>query len=104
MTMTRAEQKKELMEVLQDAPIKMVERFKRDFERMTFQNDADFNDWIDGVCFDIDHVSGQNDRYKSMISQAMKERAKRQQQESRNTVIYGLENVEYHEQRIKGLK
>ena len=61
--MTRTEQEKELMEVLQDAPIKMVERFKRDFERMTFQNDADFNNWIDGVCFDIDHVAGQNNKY-----------------------------------------
>lgn len=100
--MTRAEQKKELMGVLQDAPIKMAERFKRDFERMTFQNDADFNDWIDGVCFDIDHVGGQNDRYKSMISQAMKERAKRQQEQP-NSVIFGLENIKCYQQRIRGL-
>ena len=36
--MTRTEQKKELMEVLQDVPIKMAERFKRNFERMAFDS------------------------------------------------------------------
>ena len=49
MTKTRTEQEKELMEVFHDAPVKMEERFKRDFERMTFDSDADLNDWIDDV-------------------------------------------------------
>lgn len=104
MIMTRTEQEKELMEVLQDAPVKMAERFKRNFKRMKFDNDADFNDWIDGVCFEIDHVAGTENKYKSVIGQAMQERIRQRQQESHNTVIYGLENVGYHEQRIKGLK
>lgn len=104
MTMTRTEQEKELMEVLQDAPVKMAERFKHNFKRMKFDNDADFNDWIDGVCFEIDHVAGNENKYKSVIDQAMQERIRQLQQESHNTVIYGLENVEYHEQRIRGLK
>ena len=102
--MTRTEQKKELMEVLQDAPVKMAERFKRDFERMAFESDADFDNWIDDVCLEIDHVAGNENKYKSVIGQAMQERIKQRQQESHNTVIYGLENVGYHEQRIKGLK
>lgn len=101
--MTRTEQKKELMEVLQDVPVKMAERFKRNFERMTFDNDADFNDWIDDVCLEIDYTSSRESRFQSMISQAMRERAE-QQQEQVNPVIYGLDGSQYREQRIRGLK
>lgn len=41
--MRRTKQKKGFMEVLQDTPIKMAERFKRKFSRMIFDNDTDSN-------------------------------------------------------------
>ena len=100
MTMTRTEQKRELMEVLQDAPVKMAERFKRDFKRIAFDSDADFNDWIDDVCLEIDHTG---EKEQSVISQAMIERVKRTQAEQVKNVITGLDDTEYHEQRIIGL-
>lgn len=103
MTMTRTEQKKELMEVLQDAPVKLAERFKRNFERMTFDSDADFNNWIDDVCLEIDHADSGKNRFLFTISQAMRERAERQQRENSQSVIYGLDGSQYQEQRIKGL-
>lgn len=104
MTMTRTEQEKELMEVLQDAPVKMAERFKRNFKRMKFDSDADFNNWIDDVCLEIDHADNGKNRLQSMISQAMRERAERQRQrEPHSSVIYGLDGTHYEEQRIKGL-
>lgn len=104
MTMTRTEQKKELIEVLQDAPVKMAERFKRDFERMAFDSDADFNNWIDDVCLEIDHADHKESRFQSTISQAMRERAEQQRQrEQQSSVIYGLDENQYQEQRIKGL-
>lgn len=99
MIMTRTEQKKELLEVLQDAPVKLAERFKRDFERMAFDNDADFNDWIDDVCLEIDH---KENRLQSTKSQAMRERTERQRQ-PQSSVIQGLDGSQYQEQRIKGL-
>lgn len=105
MTMTRTEQKKELMEVLQDAPVKMAERFKRDFERMAFESDADFNNWIDDVCLEIDHADHNENRFQSTISQAMRERAEQQRQrEPQSSVIYGLDGSKYQEQRIRGLE
>lgn len=104
MTMTRTEQKKELMEVLQDAPAKMAERFKRDFGRMAFDNDADFNNWIDEVCLDIDHAGSGESRFQSTLSQAIRKRAEQQKKEKPQSVIYGLEDIEYHQQRIRGLK
>lgn len=100
--MTRTEQKKELMEVLQDAPVKMAERFKRDFERMAFDSDADFNNWMDDVCLAIDHESSKESKLQSLISQAIRERAE-QQQEQTNSVIRGLDGSKPQEQRIKGL-
>lgn len=103
MTMTRTEQEKELMEVLQDAPVKMAERFKRNFKRMAFDSDADFNNWIDDVCLEIDHADHKESRFQSTISQAMRERAERQQRENSQSVIYGLDGSQYQEQRIKGL-
>lgn len=103
--MTRTEQKKELMEVLQDAPVKMAERFKRDFERMAFESDADFNNWIDDVCLEIDHADHNENRFQSTISQAMRERAEQQRQrEPQSSVIYGLDGSKYQEQRIRGLE
>lgn len=105
MTMTRTERKKELMEVLQDAPVKMAERFKRDFERMAFESDADFNNWIDDVCLEIDHADHNENRFQSTISQAMRERAEQQRQrELQSSVIYGLDGSQYQEQTIRGLK
>lgn len=105
MTMTRTEQKKELMEVLQDAPVKMAERFKRDFERMAFESDADFDNWIDGVCLEIDHADHNENRFQSTISQAMRERAEQQRQrEPQSSVIHGLDGSKYQEQRIRGLE
>lgn len=105
MTMTRTEQKKELLEVLQDAPVKLAERFKRDFERMAFDSDADFNNWIDDVCLEIDHADSEKNRFQSTISQAMRERVEQQrQQEPQSSVIYGLDGSKYQEQRIRGLK
>ena len=105
MTMTRTEQEKELMEVVQDAPVKMAERFKRDFERMTFDSDADFNDWIDDVCLEIDHADHKENRFQSMIRQVIRERAEQQRQrEPQNSVIHGLDGSQYQEQRIRGLK
>lgn len=105
MTMTRTEQKKELMEVLQDAPVKLAERFKRNFERMTFDSDADFNDWINDVCLEIDHADHEENRFQSTISQAMRERAEQQRQrEPQNSVIHGLDGSQCQEQRIRGLK
>lgn len=105
MTMTRTEQKKELMEVLQDAPVKMAERFKRDFERMAFESDADFNNWIDDVCLEIDHADHNENRFQSTISQAMRERAEQQRQrEPQSSVIHGLDGNQYQEQTIRGLK
>ena len=102
MTMTRTEQKKELIEVLQDAPIKMAERFKRDFERMAFDSDADFNNWIDDVCLEIDHADHKESRFQSTISQAMRERAERIIQEKKNnSVIQGLSEIKYEEKRIR---
>lgn len=102
MTMTRTEQKKELMEVLQDAPVKMAERFKRNFERMTFDGDADFNNWIDDVCLEIDHADHKENRFQSTISQAMRERAGRITQEKKNnSVIQGLSEIKYEEKRIR---
>lgn len=102
MTMTRTEQKKELMEVLQDAPVKLAERFKRDFERMAFDCDADFNDWIDDVCLEIDHADHKESRFQSTISQAMRERAERIIQEKKNnSVIQGLSEIKYEEKRIR---
>lgn len=102
MTMTRTEQKKELIEVLQDAPIKMAERFKRDFERMAFDSDADFNNWIDDVCLEIDHADHKENRFQSTISQAMRERAERIIQEKKNnSVIQGLSEIKYEEKRIR---
>lgn len=102
MTMTRTEQKKELMEVLKDTPVKMAERFKRDFERMTFDNDADFNDWIDDVCLEIDHAEEKSKSLKRKALEEWVEQHKQQQQP--NSVIFGLEDIEYHQQRIRGLK
>lgn len=100
--MTRTEQKKELIEVLQDAPIKMAERFKRDFERMAFDSDADFNNWIDDVCLEIDHADHKENRFQSTISQAMRERAERIIQEKKNnSVIQGLSEIKYEEKRIR---
>ena len=100
--MTRTEQKKELMEVLQDAPVKLAERFKRDFERMAFDCDADFNDWIDDVCLEIDHADHKESRFQSTISQAMRERAERIIQEKKNnSVIQGLSEIKYEEKRIR---
>lgn len=100
--MTRTEQKKELIEVLQDAPIKMAERFKRDFERMAFDSDADFNNWIDDVCLEIDHADHKESRFQSTISQAMRERAERIIQEKKNnSVIQGLSEIKYEEKRIR---
>lgn len=100
--MTRTEQKKELMEVLQDVPVKMAERFKRNFERMTFDSDADFNSWIDDVCLEIDHTSSRESRFKSMISQAMRERVERITQEKKNnSVMQGLNEIKYEEKRIR---
>lgn len=105
MAMTRTERKKELMEVLQDAPVKMAERFKRDFERMAFESDADFNNWIDDVCLEIDHADHNENRFQSTISQAMRERAEQQRQrEPRSSVIHGLDGSQYQEQTIRGLK
>lgn len=105
MTMTRTEQKKELMEVLQDAPVKIAERFKRDFERMAFESDADFNNWIDDVCLEIDHADHNENRFQSTISQAMRERAEQQRQrEPQSSVIYGLDGSKYQKQRIRGLE
>lgn len=105
MTMTRTERKKELMEVLQDAPVKMAERFKRDFERMAFESDADFNNWIDDVCLEIDHADHNENRFQSTISQAMRERAEQQRQrELQSSVIHGLDGSQYQEQTIRGLK
>lgn len=101
--MTRTEQEKELVEALQDAPVKMAERFKRDFERMAFDSDADFNNWIDDVCLEIDHADNGKSRFQSTISQAMRERAERQRRENPQSVIYGLDGSQYQEQRIKGL-
>ena len=102
MTMTRTEQKKELIEVLQDAPVKMAERFKRDFERMAFESDADFNNWIDDVCLEIDHADHKESRFQSTISQAMRERAERIIQEKKNnSVIQGLSEIKYEEKRIR---
>lgn len=102
MTMTRTEQKKELIEVLQDAPVKMAERFKRDFERMAFDSDADFNNWIDDVCLEIDHADHKESRFQSTISQAMRERAERIIQEKKNnSVIQGLSEIKYEEKRIR---
>lgn len=102
MTMTRTEQKKELMEVLQDAPVKMAERFKRDFERMAFESDADFNNWIDDVCLEIDHADHKESRFQSTISQAMRERAERIIQEKKNnSVIQGLSEIKYEEKKIR---
>ena len=102
MTMTRTEQKKELIEVLQDAPIKMAERFKRDFERMAFDSDTDFNNWIDDVCLEIDHADHKENRFQSTISQAMRERAERIIQEKKNnSVIQGLSEIKYEEKRIR---
>lgn len=101
MTMTRTEQKKELMEVLQDAPVKMAERFKRDFERMAFDSDADFNDWIDDVCLAIDHESSKENRFQSMIKEAMRERVQRYKEKNNNSVIHGLSEIRYEEQRIR---
>ena len=102
--MTRTEQEKELMEVLQNAPVKMVERFKRNFKRIRFDNDADFNNWIDDVCLEIDHADSGKNRFLSTISQAMRERAEQQRQrEQQSSVIYGLDENQYQEQRIKGL-
>jgi len=104
MTMTRTERKKELMEVLQDAPVKMAERFKRDFERMAFESDADFNNWIDDVCLEIDHADHNENRFQSTISQAMRERAEQQRQrELQSSVIHGLDGSQYQEQTIRGL-
>lgn len=104
MTMTRTERKKELMEVLQDAPVKMAERFKRDFERMAFESDADFNNWIDDVCLEIDHADHNESRFQSTISQAMRERAEQQRQrELQSSVIHGLDGSQYQEQTIRGL-
>ena len=103
MTMTRTEQKKELMEVLQDVPVKMTERFKRDFERMAFDTDAEFYDWIDEVCLEVDHANCGKNGFQSMISKAMSERIKHQQ-EYVGTVIYGFDGKECKEQRIRGLK
>lgn len=102
MTMTRTERKKELMEVLQDVPVKMAERFKRDFERMAFESDADFNNWIDDVCLEIDHADHNENRFQSTISQAMRERAE-QQRELQSSVIHGLDGSQYQEQTIRGL-
>ena len=103
--MTRTERKKELMEVLQDAPVKMAERFKRDFERMAFESDADFNNWIDDVCLEIDHADHNENRFQSTISQAMRERAEQQRQrELQSSVIHGLDGSQYQEQTIRGLK
>lgn len=100
--MTRTEQKKELIEVLQDAPVKMAERFKRDFERMAFESDADFNNWIDDVCLEIDHADHKESRFQSTISQAMRERAERIIQEKKNnSVIQGLSEIKYEEKRIR---
>ncbi|HIZ91465.1 MAG TPA: hypothetical protein H9807_05035 [Candidatus Bacteroides merdavium] len=100
--MTRTEQKKELIEVLQDAPIKMAERFKRDFERMAFDSDTDFNNWIDDVCLEIDHADHKENRFQSTISQAMRERAERIIQEKKNnSVIQGLSEIKYEEKRIR---
>ena len=105
MTMTRTEQEKELMEVLQDAPVKMAERFKRDFERMTFDSDADFNDWIDDVCLEIDHADHKENRFQTRISQVISERAEqRGQREPQNSVIHGLDGSKYQEHRIRVLK
>lgn len=105
MTMTRTEQKKELMEILQDAPVKLAERFKRDFERMAFDCDADFNDWIDDVCLEIDHADHKENRFQSTISLVMRERAEQQRQrEPQSSVIHGLDGNQYQEQRIRGLK
>lgn len=101
MNMTRTEQKKELMEVLQDVPIKMAERFKRDFERMAFDNDVDFNDWIDDVCLEIDHKEDKNKSVKRKIREARVKRNKHQEQP--NTVIWGLEDARYYQQKIRGL-
>lgn len=101
--MTRTEQKKELMEVLQDAPAKIAEHFKRDFERMAFDSDADFNNWIDDVCLETDHADHKENRFQSTINQAMKERAERIKQEKKdNSVIQGLsEIIKYQEKRIR---
>ncbi|MGO5523834.1 hypothetical protein [Phocaeicola plebeius] len=100
--MTRTEQKKELIEVLQDAPVKMAERFKRDFERMAFDSDSDFNNWIDDVCLEIDHADHKENRFQSTISQAMRERAERIIQEKKNnSVIQGLSEIKYEEKRIR---
>lgn len=102
MTMTRTEQKKELIEVLQDAPVKMAERFKRDFERMAFDSDTDFNNWIDDVCLEIDHADHKENRFQATISQAMRERAERIIQEKKNnSVIQGLSEIKYEEKRIR---
>lgn len=99
--MTRTEQKKELIEVLQDAPVKMAERFKRDFERIAFDSDADFNDWIDDVCLAIDH---EEDKGKSAKRKALEAWVNdNKQQEQPNSVIFGLEDIKYYQQRIKGL-
>lgn len=100
--MTRTEQKKELMEVLQDAPVKMAERFKRDFERMAFDSDADFNDWIDDVCLEVDHEEDKGKPVKRKALEAWVNENK--QQEQPNTSIIGLEDIKYYQQRIRGLK
>ena len=101
MIMTRAEQKNELMVVLQDAPIMLVERFKRDFERKTFNSDIDFNDWMDNVCLKIDQAVSKSKSLKRKVLEARAEQNKQQKQT--NTSLLGLENVKRHQQRIRGL-
>ena len=64
-------------------------------------NDVDFNDWIDDVCLEIDHKEDKNKSVKRKIREARVKRNKHQEQP--NTVIWGLEDARYYQQKIRGL-
>lgn len=54
---TAKSRKSMLNEILKDSPEEIKARYNKDFERLTFKDDNDFNDWIGGLKPDIEKIN-----------------------------------------------
>lgn len=51
--------KSSLDAILKDAPEKIRQRYEKDFARMTFKDDEDFNNWIGEITPDVEAITNE---------------------------------------------
>lgn len=97
--------KSKFLEKIKDAPEKYRKRKEREYDRLTFKDDADFEEWLDEQTEELEEVIAQTETQGATVtppkggnkggseykpSAAMQARAERNKAEATNSVIQGL--------------